>query len=142
MMAPVGFGIRFSRLSTFRASSNGQALLTWAWARSSELTSIFGLAFGVGLAAMRAVPPWRVACLLSGGVGGVQFGRQVSQFSKRRQYFHARWEGLARLGAIAYGRAPLAPGKRSRDGKRHDRAVEPSRRAHLCDGHHVGRGPN
>src|SRR3989337_2126761 len=53
MMAPVGFGIRFSRLSTFRASSKGQALLTWAWARSSELTSIFGLAFGLGLAAIR-----------------------------------------------------------------------------------------
>src|SRR4030067_2628199 len=53
MMAPVGFGIRFSRLQTLRASSRGQALLTWACARSSGLTSIFGLTFSVGLAAMR-----------------------------------------------------------------------------------------
>src|SRR5581483_3000673 len=43
MMAPVGFGMRFSRLKTLRASSNGQALLTWAWARSSEFTSILGV---------------------------------------------------------------------------------------------------
>ena len=43
MMAPVGFGIRFSRLRTLRASSKGQALLTWAWASSSELISIFGV---------------------------------------------------------------------------------------------------
>src|SRR5215475_3251406 len=43
MMAPVGFGIRFSRLKTLRASSKGQALLTWAWANSSELISIFGV---------------------------------------------------------------------------------------------------
>src|SRR5215813_10920110 len=43
MMAPVGFGMRLRRLSTFRASSKGHALLTWAWARSSELISIFGV---------------------------------------------------------------------------------------------------
>jgi hypothetical protein len=43
MMAPVGFGIRFKRLKTLRASSKGQALLTWAWASSSELISIFGV---------------------------------------------------------------------------------------------------
>jgi hypothetical protein len=42
-MAPVGFGMRLSRLSTLRASSKGQALLTWAWANSSELISIFGV---------------------------------------------------------------------------------------------------
>ncbi len=42
MMAPVGFGIRFSRLRTLRASSKGHALLTWAWANSSELISILG----------------------------------------------------------------------------------------------------
>src|SRR4029077_4976459 len=43
MMAPVGFGIRFKRLRTLRASSKGQALLTWACANSSELISIFGV---------------------------------------------------------------------------------------------------
>src|SRR5262249_14741562 len=42
MMAPVGFGMRLSRLSTLRASSNGQALLTWAYAKSSVSTSILG----------------------------------------------------------------------------------------------------
>src|SRR5262249_33255824 len=52
MMAPVGLGMRFSRLKTLRASSKGQALLTWAWARNSELTSILGvaLAFAAGAA--------------------------------------------------------------------------------------------
>src|SRR5262245_30624967 len=42
MMAPVGFGMRFKRLNTLRASSKGQALLTWACANSSVLISIFG----------------------------------------------------------------------------------------------------
>src|SRR5215831_4729753 len=42
MMAPVGFGMRLSRLSTLRASSNGQALLTWAYAKRSVSTSILG----------------------------------------------------------------------------------------------------
>src|SRR6185295_12066510 len=51
MMAPVGLGMRFSRLRTLRASSNGQALLTWACASNSELTSIFGTSLGFGLGA-------------------------------------------------------------------------------------------
>src|SRR4029077_7741339 len=42
MMAPVGLGIRFSRLRTLRASSKGHALLTWACANSSGLISILG----------------------------------------------------------------------------------------------------
>ena len=45
MMAPVGFGMRFSRLRILRASSKGQALLTWACAISYESTSSFGAAF-------------------------------------------------------------------------------------------------
>src|SRR6185312_11667715 len=135
MMAPVGLGMRFSRLKTFRASSNGQALLTWACASSSELTSIFGASLGFGLAANAGCAPWlmlasacgsawrRLRGLVVEGRGmwrvsnfvEVPKPRQVSQIATSRQYFRSlsgaveEFAGLAPMGAIAYGRAAFGP---------------------------------
>src|SRR5262245_42241009 len=56
MMAPVGLGMRFSRLKSLRAS----ALLTWAYARSSELSPILGLCLGL-VEALRVFAPCALA---------------------------------------------------------------------------------